>query len=381
MQSATERLQEVTQITGTTKPKIALDTNCIRYFLNTPPDQPWADCLEPIIKAGLDGKLELYVSNVVVSELLSNLHYENRHKAGYDPELTFMATITHHFELLDVNDDVAKQAGRLRGTYLPSNKMTLKTPDALIGATSMTNGHALFVTNDAKLANALPPSNCIYLRNVALEWLDQNFPKDCYDGSPPVSPLTRGEGFPNGMSLATLELGSIKPNPSAKWRRILKDGQTAASALNESCIFFILTSKKGRKVETQEVLFWHESLTDKRPPWKVIKRLHNHMGYSKRTGILTNPGNHIYVFIFASLAHERAKMDHPSFASKSDHQKEADAWNNYLSPFRIYRDCLTLPQTTWLLCEDKTTQPMNVRATKDFLDKAKNVLGWRDDSQ
>jgi predicted nucleic acid-binding protein len=141
----------------------------LHSFARITPVQPWADCLDPIFHAAIDGKIELYVSTVVVSELLANLQFANRHNTGYDPELDLLASINRHFQILGVTSDVARVAGRLRGSYAPGDRIVLKTPDVLIGATSLIYGHTLLVTNDAKLADALPGSNCVYLRDAELE--------------------------------------------------------------------------------------------------------------------------------------------------------------------------------------------------------------------
>lgn len=379
MTTATERIQEVTQAMATGKPKVALDTCCVQYYLSNPPVQPWADCLDPIFHAAVDGRIDLYVSTVVVSELLAHVYFANRHNTGYDPELDLLAIMKRHFQVLDVDGAVAKAAGRLRGIYAPGDRIALKTPDALIGATSLINGHTLFITNDAQLADALPGTNCVYLRDVALEWLVQSYPSPCFESSVLVSPSKSGKGFPTSVSVASLELGGVQPDPSAKWKRILKDAQIVASAVNEPCIFFILTEKNGRKMETREVLFWHESLTTSRSPKKVIRRLHEHLAYSSRTGNAANLKGHIHGFVFTSLAREKARQDHRSLASKSDHQKHADAWHAYLTPWRTYRSCLDLPQTSWLLCEDGVARGLDALATGRFLDQARNVLGWKDE--
>lgn len=379
MPTATERIQEVMQTTAEGKPKIALDTCCVQYYISNPPLQPWADCLDPIFQAAINGKVELYVSTVVVSELLAHVYFANRHNTGYDAELDLLAIMSRHFQILDVDNAVAKAAGRLRGSYAPGDKIALKTPDALIGATSLMNAHTLFITNDAQLADALPETNCIYLRDVALEWLAQNYPTPCFNGGVSVAPAKNGKGLPTGFSMISLELGSVQPDPSAKWKRILKDAQIVASMVNEPCVFFILGQKSNRRVETREVLFWHENLIRSRPPKKVIRRLHDHLGYSSRTGTAVNTGGRIHGLVFASLAREKARQDQPDFASKSNYQKEADAWNGYLNLLRTYRPCLDLPQTSWLLCENGTTKGLDVLATKRFLDRAKNVLGWKEE--
>lgn len=283
--AATERIQDIIRASVTGKPKVALDTNCVQYYISNPPVQPWADCLDPIFRAGLDGRIDLYVSTVVVSELLAHLYFASRSVAGYDPELDLLAIVNRHFQILDVDGAVARAAGRLRGNYTPAGKIALTTPDALIGATSLANGHAVFVTNDADLADALPQTNRIYLRDVALDWLVQHFPANCFSGSSPILPLRSGKGLPSQVSSNPLILGSIRPDPAAKWRRILKDSHTVASAINEPCIFLVLSVKNGRKLETKEVLFWHESFVQSRPPRSVLKKLSEHLGYSSSTGL------------------------------------------------------------------------------------------------
>jgi predicted nucleic acid-binding protein len=378
MPTATERIQEVTQAVATGKPKVALDTCCVQYYISNPPIQPWADCLDPIFRAAVDGRIELYVSTVVVSELLAHVYFANRHNTGYDPELDLLAIINRHFQILDVNGPVAKAAGRLRGNYAPGDKIVLKTPDALIGATSLTNGHTLFVTNDSQLAAALPGTNCIYLRDVALEWLSERFPASCFDGSGPVAPAKSGKGLPSGASSTSMELGGIRPDPSATWRRILKDAQTVATAVNESCAFFVLSEKHGRKTETREVIFWQNSLMESRPPRQILKKLHEHLGYSASTGTAAKSNSQIHGVVFASRAREQARQSQPCYASKTDHLKESDALNAYLSLWRTFRACLELPQSAWLLCENGATRMLDIQATARFLDQAQNVLGWKD---
>ena len=375
MATATERMRDMILATTTVKPKVALDTNCVRYYISNPPVQPWADCLDPIFQAALDGQIELYVSTVVVSELLAHVHFANRN-TGYDPELDLLAILNRHFHILEVDGEVARAAGRLRGSYVPGDRMGLKTPDALIGATSIANGHTLFITNDERLADALPDDNCIYLKTAALELLEQRFPSPCVENNP-VVPTRRGTALPQGISLATLELGSIKPSPSAKWRRILAEAFTVASVLNEPCVFFVLTRRSGRKTETVEVLFWHEGLEKARPGERIMKRLREHIGYSPHTGKATRKQNHIYIFCFTSISRERARQSQPCYASKSDHQREGDAWKSYLGPLWRFRYALDLPQTAWLLCEDGEARFLKPAETLQFLEQAKNVLGWK----
>lgn len=375
MAAADQLIQEITNAVGSPRPRIGLDTNCVQYYLGN--IQPWADCLNPIFQAGINGEVDLYVSAVVVSELLAHAHFNSRNQVGYDPELNLLAILNRHFQILDVDEDIAKAAGRLRGNHVPSDKIVLKTPDALIGATSFAHGHTVFITNDLQLANALPKSNCLYLRDWALEWLEASFPDRCLSSTVPVRPSHRGEGLGNAIP-GTLELGAIRPNRTARWNRILDDAFRVAAAFTEPCMFFVLTSKNGRKMDTEEVIFWHLSLSGSRPVTRIIKRLQEHIDYSPRTGRIGRPKNSIHAFYFTSIHKERQRQRQPGFASKSDHQREADAWNNCLFSIWAFRHALSLPQVTWLLCDSATAKMMAGPAMLSFLGQACNVLGWKE---
>ena len=377
MAEAVEQLQEILDGRAEQKPKVALDTCCVQYYISKPPVQPWADCLDPIFRAALDGRIELYVSTVVVSELLAHVHFAHRN-TSYDPELDLLAILTRHFQMLDVNGDVARAAGRLRGTFVPGERMSLKTPDALIGATSIANGHALFVTNDAQLAQALPPDTRIYLKELALEWLAKRFPDTCVDINRPVKPVRSGPGLLGHLCEYGSELGAVKLGTSTTWRRILTDAWTAASAINEPCVFFVLTRRNGRREEAAEVVFWYEGFERQRPAQRIVKYLREHLEvqYDDNNRYVVAADKHAYGFVFISLNRERARQSQPCFASKSDHQRETDAWKDYLTPLWRFRSALTLPGTTWLLCEDGEARYLMAAETQAFLDKANNVLGW-----
>ena len=51
-----------------------------------------------------------------------------------------------------------------------------------------------------------------------------------------------------------------------------------------------------------------------------------------------------------------------------------------LSPLSLwrFRSALSLPQTTWLLCEDGEARILKPADTMQFLTQASNVLGWKD---
>jgi len=376
-ETATQRLLLMCRPAASGAPKIGLDTCCVQYYISNPPVQPWADCLDPIFQAGLSGQAELYVSSVVVSELLAHVHFASRQNSGYDPELDLLAILNRHFRVLNVDGDIARAAGRLRGHYAPGDKIALKTPDALIGATSIHHNHTLFVTNDAQLADALPAENCIYLRDLALEWLAERFPRACLAGPNPVQFKGRGPGLPDHPPQASSELASIRPDPAAKPDRILADCLKVAATVNEPCAFFILQRKTGRKVVAEEVIFWQPALADSRPAQRIVARLRNHVAPAQGQPSAAAAGDPSLCAMFTtSLSRARARQAQLCFNSRSDADKEFEAWREYLGLFWTFREALSLPNTTWVFCEDGQARPLKPDDTATFIRQAGNVLGW-----
>src|SRR5690606_38323243 len=188
-------------------------------------------------------------------------------------------------------------------------------------------------------------------------------------------PQQRGLGLPGNAAPATLELGSVRPDPSAKWRRILKDAPGVAAAVGQPCIFFVLTARNGRREESVEVLFWHAEFAETRPPERIVRRLHEHLGYSRKTGLATKSKHHVHAFVATSLSRARQRQNQNSNASSSDQTKTAHAWTEYLGILVAFHGALTLPQTTWLLLEDGVARRLSATPTVDYLSRAANVLG------
>jgi predicted nucleic acid-binding protein len=377
MPSATERLENLLRPSSSGPTKVGLDTNCIEYYLNG--KKPFDDCLEPIFQAADAGTCELFVSTVVVSELLSHHRFETRQRAGYDPELALLATLDRHFDMVPVCENVAKTAGRIRADYIPGGKITLETADALIGATSLTHGHLLFVTNDHQLAKALPPGNCLYLRDIVVEWPARHFPNQCLAAVPVIHPQAGSDGLPAIPDLTKLDTGSAKPIANAKLECILYDGLRLATALNQPCVLFVLSSRQATGLVVNEILLWHDGAGTAFPPDRIMKRVRDHLRivYDRTTGAITcDPDRELQVLSLVSYAREAARQN--AFATKSDTDRLADTWNAYLAPFRTFRQLLAMPQTTWLLCENGTAKQLKPSETKTFVDQVATALGWRD---
>lgn len=280
-------------------------------------------------------KVDLYISVVVASEILAHVHFDRRDRMGYDPELFLTETLQRNFEIIDIDRNIAKTSGILRADHAHSNnlgKISLKTPDAIIGATSINQAHTLLITNDAQLAKALPSSSCIYLRELALEWLEQNFPLQCLGSSTPIQPNKTSQGLLNRVILPS-ELCAIAPDSTATYNCILADAYITASAFNEPCLFFLLINRVSGVIEIEKILSWHKGLGQMRPIFRYIKYLKEFLEYKKQRGgtLTTTRDKEIHVFYFTSLNRETIRQQQTNFASKSSLQKKADTWHNYLS--------------------------------------------------
>jgi predicted nucleic acid-binding protein len=368
METVTQQIQKIIQPVTNQPAKIGLDTNCVQYYLND--ISPWADCLQPIFQAALSGKVELYVSIVVVSELIAHVHLDSRNEVGYDPEFNLLAILNCHFQILDVTEDIAKAAGRLRASHASGKKLTLKTPDALIGATSLTSGHKVFITNDEQLANALSNCDCIYLKDLALEWLEQNFAHSCLVSSRPI-PVSKTTSGIVGSAILAEEICSIKPHIQTTLDCILFDASITAVALNEPCLFFVLVNNVHGNPEIEEVLFWHNGFNHSRPIKNIKKYLTKHLKI--------NNNKQIYTLCFASLDREFVRQNQRNFASKTPRQKKAEAWKAYLSILWSFQDLMRFPQTAWLFCENGNAQQLNTIDTLAFLNQASKILGWKEE--
>ena len=356
------------------RPRIGLDTNCVRYYLAN--ERPWADWLEPFFEAATSGKAELFVSTVVVAELLAGSYYANRAHSGYDPELDLLAILDRHFQVVDVNATVAKAAGRLRGSFLPGDKMVLKLPDAIVGGTSLALDHSLFITNDERLADALPDDRCLFLGDLAPAWLAEQFPTPCLRGSAAVSPVQDGEGVPLWPALASPELASIKLGRAVPWQRVLHDGFIAAAILGVPCVVAVLEVADGTS-ET-EVIFWHDGPEATQSAGRLVNRVSDYLGFERRTQVIRYPERQVRLLCFSSLQRQRELQDRSDWADKLPRKKEVDAWRAYVKPLIAFSSLLGISNVPWILCEQGIARELDTSAAGSFAQSVSKLFGEPD---
>jgi predicted nucleic acid-binding protein len=135
--------------------KIALDTNLFIYVFEQHPE--FGEKAKAILERIENGFVDAVASSVSLTEILvkpireGNLTLEKQYKLLFShfPNLT----------ILPIDNIVAERAAYLRGKY------NIKTPDALILATSLVAKAELFITNDQRL-EIVKEIRCVSLEQV-----------------------------------------------------------------------------------------------------------------------------------------------------------------------------------------------------------------------
>lgn len=167
---------------------LCLDSNCLLYYFGG--QQPWQQNLHPIFEAKDQGRVQLVTSSVTLAEVLARANTPNE-------ENQLLNAIRRYFEIVPVLDRTGIDAARIR----QSTRLSVKTPDALEMATATQTSATLFITNDEQLIRApLPGSQALYLKDLALDWLEDEFDL-CLDNSQPVVSLPIG---PTALNLNLL---------------------------------------------------------------------------------------------------------------------------------------------------------------------------------
>ncbi|MGB9279642.1 MAG: PIN domain-containing protein [Pseudonocardiaceae bacterium] len=123
----------------TAQGRVVFDTAACIYYLERPAADPRCAVLLPVVRAAQAGTVELVISTVTVTELLTGpLRAANREaEAGVRLFIGLLCTVA------PVDIAVAERAATLRAAH------RLRTPDALICATALCSG-AVVVGNDSR---------------------------------------------------------------------------------------------------------------------------------------------------------------------------------------------------------------------------------------
>lgn len=146
---------------------ICLDTNCLLYYFRG--EMPWADSLRPVFEAKDGGDVRLFTSSMTLAELLARV----------DPsdQSAMLSAVRQYFDLVPVDDNIGIQAAGIRraSNVNKAPSPPVKTPDAVEMATAGETRSLLFITNDEKLTRMPQTVKALYLKELALDWLQDEF--------------------------------------------------------------------------------------------------------------------------------------------------------------------------------------------------------------
>jgi predicted nucleic acid-binding protein len=121
--------------------RVGIDSSVLIYHLEDIP--PYADLTEALFAAVSDGSLGAVISTVSVTELFVRPFSENRFDRVSALE-RFLFSLPN-IDLVAPDYTISREAARLRAQY------GIRTPDAMILATSLKEKAEALVTNDARL--------------------------------------------------------------------------------------------------------------------------------------------------------------------------------------------------------------------------------------
>ncbi|MHC4202747.1 MAG: type II toxin-antitoxin system VapC family toxin [Planctomycetota bacterium] len=127
--------------------RVFLDSNALIYWVEDV--RPYCDLLSPVFEAALRGELTLVISALSLLEtLVEPLRHGDEEKAQRFREIV---RDSPGVEYRAIDDEVLEKAASLRA------ETGLRTPDAILVATSILAGCDVLITNDARLKGAAGP--------------------------------------------------------------------------------------------------------------------------------------------------------------------------------------------------------------------------------
>ena len=123
--------------------KIALDTNCLIYFLEG--IEPQAGKVEKILNAFMKGQKEGVVSTITVAEVLTGFYMAGDTAIAAKAKKLLNDLTLNSFKIVPVTFEIADSAANLRA------KRGGRLPDALIVATALNQAADLVYSQDKDL--------------------------------------------------------------------------------------------------------------------------------------------------------------------------------------------------------------------------------------
>lgn len=378
---------------------ICLDTNCLLFYFQD--IEPWAATLSPIFEAKDNGQVKLITSSMTLVELLART-------ADATEETKLLSAVRQYFDFLPVNEDVGVRAGGVRkdsreekgfddcptcGTRKDFKK-GVTTPDAVEIATATETRSLLFITNDEQLTRMPQTVKALYLKDLALDWLEDEFAAcqaSAVTAAIPNSPPQR------------LDL-TFWRDPSQDWM-VLQDGMSADAFVSNAMLLSALVKGPcavigqgqgqggAEQVHTLRILptgrpwltptppDWTRHLPNKKCEWREpapgefiqrVKRLIE-LGVPKPEG---REDAMPFIVVNTSRLDAEAEVNVLDGNSQmAEHKNRQEVWRRYLAPFKPVLPLLDLPGARLWKAEAQNAHELDVDRFRRFFACAENVIG------
>lgn len=352
---------------------------------------PWADSLRPIFEAKDGGQVRLFTSSMTLVELLARV----------DPadESVMLSAVRQYFELVPVDDAIGIHAAGIRRASNISGAASppVKTPDAVEMATANSTHSLLFITNDEQLTRMPQTVKALYLKELALDWIEDEF-SACISASVaaaiPESIHQRLElGFRRDVAQDWMVLESAM-NADAFVRNammlnalikgpcaVIGSAQGPSGGAMEVVALRVLPA--GRPWITPPVPDWLRQFTHKKHHWDepsqapFVQRLGQGLGLEKGSENRDEGEERARPFIVVNTSRLDAEAE-VGLLGNSDmqpHKTRQEIWRRYLAPFKPVMPLLDLPGARLWKAEAQNAHELDVAAFRRLFACAENVIG------
>lgn len=368
---------------------ICLDTNCLLYYFEG--KMPWAESLRPVFEAKDGGFVRLFTSSMTLAELLARVDSTD--------QSAMLSAVRQYFDLIPVDDSIGIQAAGIRRASNTNNaaRLPVKTPDAVEMATANETRSLLFITNDEQLTRMPQTVKALYLKDLALDWLEDEF-NGCLSSSasaaiPEMQPQQLNLSFFRDVSQDWMILqGGMATDDFVRNAMLLSAlvkgpcaviGQVLGTKEAEQ-VHALRVLPAGRPWITPPVPDWMRHFTNRKCEWREpapgefiqrVRRLTEMKDEEHRNN--TN-GERTMPFIVVSASQLDAEAEVNTMdgnGQMAEHKKRQEIWRRYLAPFKPVMPLLELPGARLWKAEAQNAHELDVDRFRRFFACAENVIG------
>jgi len=368
---------------------ICLDTNCLLYYFEGA--MPWAESLRPVFEARDGGQVRLFTSSMTLAELLARV----------DPtdQSAMLSAVRQYFDLVPVDDNIGIQAAGIRHATNPNNaaRPPVKTPDAVEMATAGETRSLLFITNDEQLTRMPHTVKALYLKDLALDWLDDEFdaclastvtaalssnPPERLDFSFYVDVSQDWMVLQNALAAdafvrSAMMLAALVKGPCAVVG--MAQGQPGSEEVHALRLL-----PTGRPWITPPVPNWVGQFTDKKHRWDepgqapFVQRLRKLVEMKDKELKGKDNGERATAFIVVNTSRLDAETEVNALDNNNQmpsHRKRQEILRRHLAPFKPIMPLLEFDGVRLWKAEAQNAHALDVDRFRNFFAYAENVIG------